>query len=238
MRECRWCGKGIDHLGPNALHCNEACKHSFGRNKRPRLVDPLSVHSDQECLKCGASLRGRVVTTKFCNVNCRTGWHYTNKGEERAEAKVIRLSKKCPLLNPIPVLHEYKRCRECGDFFTGRNSQAMVCSPRCGKIWDLKTPTSRMAAKRRKHKRRTMESGSLSAQDWAEILDRNDYRCSYCGDPWEEVDHVLPVKLGGPLSYWNVTPSCKRCNQRKSATHPLEWYMRINQVGGGASKGD
>lgn len=37
--------------------------------------------------------------------------------------------------------------------------------------------------------------------------------CVYCGGPFEEVDHVIPVALGGTHVLGNLRPSCTRCNR-------------------------
>jgi 5-methylcytosine-specific restriction endonuclease McrA len=50
--------------------------------------------------------------------------------------------------------------------------------------------------------------------------------CAYCGAPWEHLDHVYPIKLGGPHCLANLRPACASCNHRKSAKPWREW-MRL-----------
>lgn len=51
------------------------------------------------------------------------------------------------------------------------------------------------------------------------VEQRDEGRCRYCGTaagPFE-VDHVLPVALGGGNSMGNLVWACDRCNRRKGA---------------------
>lgn len=53
------------------------------------------------------------------------------------------------------------------------------------------------------------------------ILERDGFRCRYCGRGPEatelEVDHVLPVAAGGTNDPSNLVAACKACNRGKSA---------------------
>jgi len=53
------------------------------------------------------------------------------------------------------------------------------------------------------------------------ILSRDKFRCIYCGfDSMDgtklDVDHVVPVRMGGTTSYGNLVTSCRDCNRGKS----------------------
>jgi len=51
-------------------------------------------------------------------------------------------------------------------------------------------------------------------------------RCVYCGGPFEHVDHLVPVALGGRHALWNLAPSCRPCNLSKRDSSPLDWVQR------------
>lgn len=57
-----------------------------------------------------------------------------------------------------------------------------------------------------------------------EILRRDGYTCRYCGaqapDVPLDVDHVIPVALGGPDDPSNLVTSCKPCNAGKGSIQP------------------
>lgn len=57
-----------------------------------------------------------------------------------------------------------------------------------------------------------------------EILRRDNHTCRYCGakapDVELQVDHVLPVALGGTNDPTNLTTACRDCNSGKGSTSP------------------
>lgn len=44
------------------------------------------------------------------------------------------------------------------------------------------------------------------------------------------VDHVMPLMLGGSNWPSNLQILCKKCNCRKWAKHPLDWFAQINKA--------
>jgi len=59
---------------------------------------------------------------------------------------------------------------------------------------------------------------------------RDEYKCQYCMKRFQTadltLDHVVPRKMGGPLSWENAVTCCKQCNCRKGST-PLSEIGRI-----------
>lgn len=50
--------------------------------------------------------------------------------------------------------------------------------------------------------------------------------CAYCGSPFVddmELDHIIPVSLGGSDDIENLAAACPRCNREKAAMTPSEW---------------
>ena len=45
-------------------------------------------------------------------------------------------------------------------------------------------------------------------------------RCWMCGAPWEQIDHVKPLRVGGPNWPANLRPACGSCNGRKNGVWP------------------
>jgi len=52
-------------------------------------------------------------------------------------------------------------------------------------------------------------------------------RCPYCYSDLKlsgyDLDHYIPVDLGGPNEDWNIQLACPPCNKKKSNKHPLEF---------------
>jgi 5-methylcytosine-specific restriction endonuclease McrA len=54
--------------------------------------------------------------------------------------------------------------------------------------------------------------------------------CHWCGAAAVEVDHLIPVKLGGTDDLANLVPACLRCNRSKGAKSTAEWRRRQGAV--------
>lgn len=50
--------------------------------------------------------------------------------------------------------------------------------------------------------------------------------CVYCGGPFEEIDHLIPLARGGPHCLSNLRPACHPCNLSKGVNTPGEWAGR------------
>ena len=48
------------------------------------------------------------------------------------------------------------------------------------------------------------------------VFSKTKGRCSYCGAKATEIDHIVPKSKGGSNSTYNLTPTCRLCNQKKS----------------------
>lgn len=50
------------------------------------------------------------------------------------------------------------------------------------------------------------------------VLTRDKHMCAYCGEPANQVDHVIPRHLGGSDLPSNLVASCARCNSLKGTS--------------------
>ena len=79
----------------------------------------------------------------------------------------------------------------------------------------------------RNRKHRLRARGTYSETDLREILKTQKGRCAGCSCDMggqSTIDHIMPVSLGGTNLPRNLQFLCRRCNSRKGAKHPLEWY--------------
>ncbi len=51
-----------------------------------------------------------------------------------------------------------------------------------------------------------------------QVLQRDLYRCNYCGGYADTVDHKVPVAAGGTDHPTNLVAACDLCNKGKGAT--------------------
>lgn len=59
------------------------------------------------------------------------------------------------------------------------------------------------------------------------VFARDDYRCQYCGERADSIDHVMPRSRGGEHSWENVAAACRPCNLTKRDRTPVEAGMRL-----------
>lgn len=62
------------------------------------------------------------------------------------------------------------------------------------------------------------------AMEWLESLE--DPLCTYCGEPADTIDHIVPIIKGGDSSRENLTPACRSCNRKKSSMS-VEAFLKI-----------
>lgn len=117
-------------------------------------------------------------------------WRKANPGKHKA------ISRKWALANPEKV-REYKR------------------------KWEKANPVQRAD---NVHKRRARIAGVESdGYTRREIFDRDNGHCKHCNielhyKPYGfEIDHIVPISLGGPDTRANVLLACRSCNRKKAA---------------------
>ncbi|MFC4603241.1 HNH endonuclease [Rhodococcus kronopolitis] len=66
----------------------------------------------------------------------------------------------------------------------------------------------------------------------AALMHRDRFRCAYCGDKAETIDHVVPRSRGGGHSWENCVACCAPCNHRKAdrLLSELGWTLRAALV--------
>ncbi|TIL38607.1 MAG: HNH endonuclease [Mesorhizobium sp.] len=70
--------------------------------------------------------------------------------------------------------------------------------------------------------------GTHTARDVANIARRQKYKCAECGisikgKGKQQVDHIMPIALGGSNWPANLQILCAACNQMKNAKHPIDF---------------
>lgn len=85
-------------------------------------------------------------------------------------------------------------------------------------------------------RRRASKLGAIGYTTKEKLADRVAYyggKCYLCGEPWEHMDHVIPLSRGG--THWpsNIRPACAPCNRRKynKLLHELEGADSTPQPG-------
>jgi 5-methylcytosine-specific restriction endonuclease McrA len=63
----------------------------------------------------------------------------------------------------------------------------------------------------------------------AGLMHRDHYRCAYCRNRAETIDHVVPRSRGGEHTWQNCVACCVKCNHRKAdkLLSELGWRLRV-----------
>lgn len=50
-----------------------------------------------------------------------------------------------------------------------------------------------------------------------DVLRAYEFKCAYCGDQNNlQIDHIVPVSMGGETEFDNLIPACQTCNSGKA----------------------
>jgi len=85
--------------------------------------------------------------------------------------------------------------------------------------WAKKNPDKYRANMRvAQHKRRALtQGGHVTRLDWDRLLMDANQRCQKCGAEENlEMDHIVPLSMGGAHSPENLQVLCRSCNAKKS----------------------
>lgn len=126
-----------------------------------------------------------------------------------------------------------RSCQKCGDAFipaVGHGKIQKYCSRQCREADCVTTPARlcpicNTAFPAKGNKKyccfRCYETATKTVASRFVILERDDFRCIYCGaSPRQDhvslhVDHVHPVMYGGDSTAANLVTACEACNKQK-----------------------
>jgi 5-methylcytosine-specific restriction endonuclease McrA len=75
----------------------------------------------------------------------------------------------------------------------------------------------RAACVRNRRARRNYIEGKITSSEWIDLKEKYGNKCLCCGrtDVKLELDHVIPLAIGGEHNINNAQPLCRSCNGRK-----------------------
>lgn len=85
----------------------------------------------------------------------------------------------------------------------------------------------------RYYARKKGADGYHTYEDVVKLLKHQKYKCAECGidiSKKYEVDHIMPLALGGSNWPKNLQCLCRNCNARKSAKHPIDWAQENGRL--------
>lgn len=191
---CRGCGSKFERSAPKQIFCTRQCRALHVRAARP----------DKQCLVCGIGY-SPSSKGKTCSPEC---------SDRLAEIRALELKLK----NFGPP----RTCCQCGKIFThGGDAFKDFCSRACA------TECAKETQKRHGHVRRARKAkATIEHFNPTYILKRDKYICQACGVKtrpdkkpnhplYPNVDHIVPLSVGGEHSKKNCRCVCTSCNSKK-----------------------
>lgn len=212
---CLGCGAGFEHVqngkGRKPRYCSPECRAKRDAeqrrayvarrragvriNKTPRR-SPVMIEIVCEHCERLATVERVHQGNRFCSTKCRDDFHWA-----------LRKAK------PVGV----RQCRACGCDFDAKSTKHHYCSDACKfRVWYPK-------------KRAKRKAQMLGHVDPIRVFDRDGWKCQLCGriapkrlrgtnEPMApELDHIIPLAVGGQHTYENTQCAHRSCNMAKGA---------------------
>lgn len=206
VREGRFCSKACFGASLRLyVDSREAKRAEKNRQRIRQGLAPLQAPpSSADCTKCGSLFVPLSSRQKMCSELCRQ-----KHARDRASAAYLK---------PI---HAVRKCDECAAYYTPEHGAAIYCSDACAT-----RVHKRVARKKERARLRTLKVESVNP---TKVFDRDRWCCQLCSvrtprrlrgtiEPTApELDHIIPLSVGGEHSYRNTQCLCRACNQRKGA---------------------
>jgi hypothetical protein len=232
-KECAWCASKFLPENSHSIYCSHACKEegqrSWNRFNMRRRRAETNTRPDT-CVDCGEPISQPLTNVRtrcdICLREYRRGqsaqWN-TKKRERR-----IRELRAKGVFDP-------RKCPECRRTFVPEYNPAVIRKVLCSKECTL-----RFHDRLQKQKRRARTAGAeIETVIPQTVFEVCDWTCQHCGrrlDPdlygtkdrrAPELDHIVPLSLGGDHLYSNCQLLCKLCNGKKRNTFdPAKEFLR------------
>lgn len=211
---CNYCGK---EYRTHRKECDQYCsrehyelhRQQLAESKRQQLFAPVEAI----CFGCRKSYIRIRPNQKFCSMECANKFNLRIMALER-----IRQHQRKSYV-----------CKECGITFVPLfgDKHRSYCSYKCLRKHMKRISTAVRNARIRK-------AGIIERFDPIEILERDRWTCQHCGretprelrgsteDDAPELDHIIPIAVGGSHTQGNTQCLCRKCNINKGANNNVQ----------------
>ena len=211
---CAGCGKTFIPWRLDCVtFCSRECSYEFKsthRNPNPVPKHKLCKIYVKRCCECNSVFVARQPAARTCSAHCRVQWLrrlWTEKAIQHDDRD-----------------RRPRDCAECGKSFVPMYGDKLrkFCSGKC-----MKKHTGRMSKATRRARKR---AGIVDSIDPIAVFQRDGWRCQLCGlktprarrgtihPDAPELDHIVPLALGGDHVWHNVQCACRKCNSEKGAS--------------------
>jgi hypothetical protein len=180
--------------------------------------------------KSGDGLSGYC---KACAAKKAVGWQKSNPEADAAirQRRVEKLRLHKPVMTDEQ--REYRNIQSRKAYRCNLEHKREIARRSKQKEKDKDPETFRAKCAMQCGRRRCNINGyptDITVQDWKDLLAKFDRRCAFCGGRPElfDLDHVIPINLGGFNVVGNIVPICRPCNSQKSRYCPVRFAKFMN----------
>jgi hypothetical protein len=235
-RVCEQCGARFIERGRSSKQLQEGKKQRFcsraccdtSRRKYQSRQEQKRASKKRECERRQIKL---IAASKTLCAQC---------GVEFMQPTLLRIywTKLCDRCSNLDVPRITVACAECHREFRpwGGSWRSKYCSNRC-----LKKASGRTG--KLKRKARIAETVRRESVNVFDVFERDGWRCHIChrrtprnlrgttDERAPELDHLVPLSVGGGHTYGNTACACRACNIKKAAT-PFGQLHLFPKMGG------
>jgi hypothetical protein len=208
-RECSQCKGSFVAKEHDQRFCSKRCVGlAIGerRHAEAKLRRGISLPSPPRvalCKVCLATFRPKNGNHVVCSDSCRETLYRIRTGRHLSTLK----------------------CKGCGNEFTQDHGLQSYCSKLCYKECYRK----RLGGSKNRHRARRF-GVHYQPINVVWVFERDGWRCQICGiktpkryrgklrETAPELDHRVPIAMGGDHTYENVQCACRSCNRAKAGT--------------------
>lgn len=190
----------------------------------------------KQCKKCGLSFTGRIC--KPCRAEYQREYRKNNPNYEsdwkKKNIDKVKLSKtKHYLANKQKVIDRAKQWN-----YENREKKILLSriyrvknAEKCSeyrKMWNRKNKDLKRIYSQNRRAKERENGGDLSPNLANKLFDLQKGKCACCGKPLGsnfQLDHIMPIALGGKNEDSNIQLLTSRCNKQKHAKHPIDFMQ-------------
>lgn len=163
-----------------------SCKNELGRER---------------FFRSSQSLDGLCPYCKTCSYNKKLEWEASHPDKKRLHNKTWKLKNK-------NFISDY------GKSYYEINKERIA---EVVKIYRKNNPDKLRETRRRIRAYRSGCEGTITELEWTQLVEFYNNTCLRCkrDDVDLTLDHIVPLKLGGPNIIENAQPLCQSCNSKK-----------------------
>ncbi len=251
MRSKRFCSPDCKSLWWRAVARAARASLSPKPRARPRLVKVPGT-----CVVCSGVFMGRR-DRRFCSMKCvgvarwatrreheseryRT-WRLQNAARLSAKRKANReqgreYARRYRVLNREKLKayqreYRHKNPEKFREWQRRHDEKFHELRREASRRWRKEHPESHAHVAAARRARELAAPGKHTLVEWLALLQRCNYRCTYCGVQSGRLtrDHDVPLIRGGSHAISNIRPACARCNSKKGKSTGDEFRARLER---------